>query len=99
MPDGSYFKGGSYFLYDNLFLLCAYMHGIKDAERELIWRVSLDFKIGATTYECLNTKTGEPWKPNMGWNVAIYSIWRKLVDEGKADNKLFEEIDKIVKNQ
>ena len=96
MPDGRYFKGGSYFLYDNLFLICAYLHGIKESENELIERISLDFKIGATTYECLNTVTGEPWKPNMGWNVAIYSIWRKLVDEGKADPKLFNEIDRIV---
>jgi hypothetical protein len=99
MPDGRYLKGGSYFLYDNLFLIDAYLHGVKEAEDELIERVSLDFKIGATTYECLNTKTGEPWKPNMGWNVAIYSFWRKLVDEGKASNRLFETIDQIVKNK
>jgi hypothetical protein len=96
MPDGRYFKGGSYFLYDNLFLINAYLHGVKEAEDELIERVSLDFKIGATTYECLNTKTGEPWKPNMGWNVAIYSFWRKLVDDGKASNRLFETVDRIV---
>jgi hypothetical protein len=97
MPDGRYFKGGSYFLYDNLFLIDAYLHGVKEAEEELIERVSLDFKIGATTYECLNTKTGEPWKPNMGWNVAVYAIWRKLVDEGRASNRLFETVDRIVK--
>lgn len=96
MPDGRYFKGGSYFLYDALFLIDAYLHGVKEAEDELIERVSLDFRIGATTYECLNTKTGEPWKPNMGWNVAIYSFWRKLVDDGKASNRLFEKIDQIV---
>ncbi len=95
IPDGGYFRGGSFFLYDNLFLIDAYLHGIKEAEGELIWRTSLDFEIGNTTYECLNTKSGEPWKPNMGWNVAIYSIWRKLVDEGKADAKLFERIDKL----
>ncbi len=99
MPDGRYFRGGSYFLYDSLFLIDAYLHGVKEAEDELIERVSIDFKIGATTYECLNTKTGEPWKPNMGWNVAIYSIWRKLVDEGKASNRLFETIDEIVNQQ
>jgi len=98
MPDGRYFKGGSYFLYDNLFLIDAYLHGVKEAEDELIERISLDFKIGATTFECLNTKTGEPWKPNMGWNVAVYAIWRKLADEGKASNRLFETIDRIVKN-
>lgn len=31
-------------------------------------------------------------------NVAVYSIWRKLADEGKASLKLFNEIDQIVKN-
>jgi len=97
MPDGQYCQGGSFFLYDNLFLIDAYLHGIKEAADELSWRASLDFGIGATTYECLNTVTGEPWKPNMGWNVAIYSIWRKLVDEGKADDRLFNKIDSIVK--
>ncbi len=99
MPDGQYCKGGSYFLYDNLFLINAYLHGIKEAADELSWRVSLDFAKGGTTYECLNTLTGEPWKPNMGWNVAIYYIWRKLVDEGKADKKLFTDIDKILARQ
>jgi hypothetical protein len=94
-PDGEYARGGSFFLYDNLFLIDAYLHGIKEAEDQLIWRVSMDFQIGNTTYECLNTKTGNPWKPNMGWNVAIYSIWRKLVDEGNASPKLFENINKI----
>jgi hypothetical protein len=98
MPDGRYLKGGSYFLYDDLFLIDAYLHGIKEAEDELIWRTSLDFAIGSTTYECLNTVTGEPWKPNMGWNVAIYSFWRKLMDEGRADDKLFKKIDSIVVN-
>lgn len=96
--DGGYFRGGSYFLYDNLFLIDAYLHGIEQAEDELVWRASLDFEIGSTTYECLNTKTGEPWKPNMGWNVAIYSIWRKVVDEGKASSRLFDHIDEIVEN-
>ncbi|HEV8082153.1 MAG TPA: hypothetical protein VGP55_03075 [Chitinophagaceae bacterium] len=99
MPDGRYFRGGSYFLYDNLFLINAYLDGIKGAEEELKWRVGLDFKIGGTTYECLNTLTGEPWKPNMGWNVAIYSIWRKLMDQGKASNSLLNYIDSLAGNK
>jgi hypothetical protein len=94
MPDGRYFRGGSYFLYDNLFLIDAYLHGIAEAEQALIWRVCLDFKAGNTTYETLNTKTGEPWKPNMGWNVAIYAFWQQLVDQGKADGKLFEAVNR-----
>ncbi|MEO7767696.1 MAG: hypothetical protein ABIS01_09730 [Ferruginibacter sp.] len=98
MPAGSYFCGGSFFLYDNLFLMDAYLHGIKEAENELIWRTSLDFKLGATTYECINTKTGEPWKPNMGWNVAIYACWKKIIDMGLAGKSLFNKIDIIMDN-
>ncbi len=96
--DGQYFRGGSYFLYDNLFLLDAYLHGIPEAEGELMWRIGLDFKAGNTTYECLNTLNGEPWKPNMGWNVAIYAFWQHLVDQKLASTKLFEHIDKIAAN-
>lgn len=95
MPDGRYFRGGSYFLYDNLFLIDAYLHGVKGAEDLLFWRVGLDFRIGNTTYETLNTKTGEPWKPNMGWNVAVYAIWRQLVDDGRASGKLFQHVNSI----
>ena len=97
MPDGQYFRGGSYFLYDNLFLIDAYMHGIEGAEDLLKWRVGLDFSTGATTYETLNTLDGEPWKPNMGWNVAVYAFWRRLIDEGKADDGLLKHINGIVK--
>jgi hypothetical protein len=92
MPDGRYFRGGSYFLYDNLFLIDAYLHNVAGAGEQLTWRIGLDFGIGNTTYECLNTKTGEPWKPNMGWNVAIYAIWRDLVDRGLADDTLLRTI-------
>ncbi|NJK86049.1 MAG: hypothetical protein HC906_08895 [Bacteroidales bacterium] len=67
LTDGTYFRGGSYFLYDNLFLIDAYLHDIEGAKELLKWRTSIDFKLGNTTFECLNTKTGEPWKPNMGW--------------------------------
>jgi hypothetical protein len=95
--EGTYVQGGSWFLYDNLFLIDSYLHGIKEAEDELIRRVSMEFENGGTTFECINTKNGEMWKPNMGWNIAIYAIWHKLIKEGKADDKLFKGIDSIVK--
>lgn len=97
MPKGSYQNGGSWTLYDMLFLIDAYLYNIKGSEDEVIWRSSLDYKIGSTIYECINTKTGEPWKPNMGWDVAVYAFWNQLIKDGKADDKLFNEIDKIVK--
>lgn len=95
MSEGSYQHGGSWMLYDMLFLLDAYLHGIDGAKQELLWRATLDFKIGGTTFECIDTKTGEPWKPNMGWNVAVYSFIKTLVDQGKMDNEIFDAIDKV----
>ena len=95
ISDGQYFRGGSFYLYDALFLMDAYLHGISGSEDVLIWRTSLDFSSGGTTFECLNTMTGEPWKPNMGWNVAVYAYWRKLMEQGKAGNRLFRTIDSL----
>ena len=95
ISQGSYQNGGSWMLYDMLFLLDAYLHGIKGAKQELLWRATLDFKIGGTTFECIDTKTGGPWKPNMGWNVAIYSFIKSCVDQGKMNNELFDAIDKV----
>jgi hypothetical protein len=96
MPVGFYQRGGSWTLYDNLFLVDCYLHNIKGAEEELIWRGTLDFKLGATTFECINTKTGEPLKPNMGWNSAVYYVVRKLVDEKKMEPTLFTAVNAIV---
>ncbi|MBV6645916.1 MAG: hypothetical protein KI790_10725 [Cyclobacteriaceae bacterium] len=86
--DGEYFRGGSYFLYDNLFLMTCYLHGIEDALELLEWRIGLDFSLGGTTYEHINTLTGEPNKPNMGWNVAVYALWNELVSKGLASRDL-----------
>jgi hypothetical protein len=98
MPNGQFLKGGSYFLFDNLFLIDAYLHGVENAEKELIERVCLEFKRGKTTYETVNTKTGEITNPNMGWNVAVYAFWKQLVLEGKADGKLFDAVNKVVRD-
>jgi hypothetical protein len=97
LTDGKYQKGGSWTLYDMLFLTNCFAHGIQGAEDELIWRASLDFKIGATSYECINTITGEPWKPNMGWNSAIYRLW-SLITNNISKNKLFQNIHLIVED-
>jgi hypothetical protein len=94
--EGKYQHGGSWMLYDMIFLMDAFLHGVEGAEEQLIWRGCLDFKIGNTTYECIDTKTGEPWKPNMGWNIAVYAFWRKLIEQGRATDRLFKAIDKEI---
>ena len=78
-----------------LFLIDSYLHGAPGSKEEVIWRGSLDFKIGGTYFEYLDTVTGEPNKANQGWDAAVYAIWKKLIEKGKADSSLFEEIDKI----
>lgn len=96
IPDGRYYCGGSYFLYDNIFLLNAYLHHIEGAAELLKWRIALDFKIGSTTYETINTKSGEPWKPNMGWNVAIYAFLRKLETENRVSKDFTNSLNQLI---
>jgi len=92
---GGYQWGGSWYLYDMLFLIDSYLHHASGALNEIKWRGSLDFKLGGTYFEHIHTITGKPEKPNQGWDAAIYAIWKRLVEEGKADNSFFYEIDKV----
>ncbi len=92
---GNYQFGGSWFLYDMLFLIDSYLHNAPGALDEIKWRGSLDFKLGGTYFEYINTINGKPNKANQGWDAAVYFIWRKLIDQGKADNSFFDEIDNI----
>ncbi|MFO7637499.1 MAG: hypothetical protein R6W96_09340, partial [Clostridia bacterium] len=89
---GVYQWGGSWYLYDQLFLISAYLHGIEQAEEEMIWRTILELDLGGTTHEHINTATGKPGKPSLGWNAAIYAIWDQLMQEGKASNRYFEAV-------
>ena len=88
--DGDYQRGGSWYLYDMLMLMDAYLAGAKDAEDELIWRTRLEFETGNTTHEYINTVTGLPHKANMGWNAAVYVLWREVIKNGKATNWFFD---------
>lgn len=92
---GYYIWGGSYYLYDMLFLMDSYLHGAIGASDELIWRGTLDFKLGGTYFEHINTVTGDLGKDNQGWNGAIYALWKNLMDKGKVDSSLIEAIDKL----
>ena len=80
-----------------LFLINSYLHGAPDALSEIIWRSSLDFKLGGTYFEHINTITGKLGKSNQGWNAAVYVIWDKLVKDGKADDSMFDAINKLQK--
>ena len=93
--NGNYQCGGSWYLYDMLMLMDAHLHGAKDAEDLMIWRTTLEFATGGTTHEYLNTVTGKPAKPNMGWNSAVYGLWSELIRQGKASDRFFKAIDAL----
>jgi len=92
---GKYIWGGSYYLYDMLFLMDSYLHEAIGASDEIIWRGTLDFKKGGTYFEHINTATGKLGKKNQGWNGAIYALWKNLMDKGKIDSSLIEAVDKL----
>lgn len=92
---GNYQYSGSWFLYDMLFLIDSYLHKVPGALDELVWRGTLDFKLGGTYFEYINTVSGKPEKANQGWNAAVYAIWDKLIENGKADQTLYDAIDHI----
>lgn len=93
---GDYSWGGSYYLYEMLFHMAAYIHGEKQAEDNMIERSAIDFRVGGTYFEHINTVTGRGNKPNQGWNCCVYPIWQKMIEKGMADERFFLEMEKIL---
>lgn len=96
LKPGEYAYGSSYYLYEMLFHIGGYLHHAEGAEKELIARGKLDFMIGGTFYEHINTVTGVGNKANQGWNCAIYSIWKQLMERGIADDTFFREMEAVL---
>ncbi len=95
IEEGLYQFGGSWYLYDMHMLMDAYLAGAPDAEDRMIWRTKLEFEKGNTTHEYINTRTGIPFKPNMGWNAGIYGMWKELIRQGKATERFLNEINRL----
>lgn len=93
--DGSYQCGGSWYLYDMQMLMDAYLHGAPDAEDEMIWRTKLEFAKGGTTHEHIDTRTGQAFKPNMGWNSGVYGLWKEMMKKGLCSDRFLREIDAL----
>lgn len=91
--DGEYMCGGSWYLYDMLLLMDAYLHGAKDAEDLMIWRTKLEFELGGSAHEFINTASGKATQPNYGWNAGVYALWSELVKQGRAPHRFLDEID------
>ena len=93
---GHYIWGASYFIYEMLFHIAAHLHGAEEAEQNVINRTMLDLSLGSTYFEHVDTDTGKPNKANQGWNAAIYAIWQQLIDEGRATDRYFREVDQYL---
>lgn len=93
---GYYSWGGSYYIYEMLFHMAAYIHGAENAEDNMIWRSGVDFKIGGTYFEHINTVTGDGNKANQGWNCCVYPIWQSFIEKGIATDRFFKEMDKLL---
>lgn len=96
---GRYSWGGAYFLYDMLALLDAVLHKIEGAEDAVIWRTALEIEAGGTYFENMNTLTGEPGKPNQGWNAAIYALWRIMMEKGIVTDRYLRAIDELIEKR
>lgn len=90
--DGAYTRGACWFIYDSLFLLAGALHGIPAAAPLLVWRVRQELDQYGTTHECLNSITGAPHKPNMGWTVAIYALMRHFVKAGSLHPQVLAQV-------
>ena len=93
---GHYIWGSSYFIYEMLFHIDAYVHGAPDAEQHIIDRTMIDLSLGSTYFEHIDTVSGQPNKANQGWNAAIYAIWKQLMNEGRAGSRYFDEVEKYL---
>ncbi len=97
LPPGRYTYGGAWYLYDMLCLMDCHLHGVAGAEEQMIWRTKLEFEAGGTYHEYIDTSTGEPGKPNYGWNAAVYGLWRILMDKGVVSQRFFRAVNDAVR--
>ena len=93
IETGRYANGGSYHVYEMLFHIAAYLHGISDAEKNLTERLMIDLDFDGATHEYMHTIKGIGVKANQGWNAAIWAIWNDLIKRGKATDAYFRAAD------
>ena len=93
IETGRYANGGSYHIYEMLFHIAAYLHGMPDAETNLTERLMIDLDYDGATHEYMHTIKGIGVKANQGWNAAIYAIWEELIQRGQATDAFFKAAD------
>lgn len=92
---GNYCYGGSWYLYDMLCLLDCVLHQVPGAEEQAIWRTRLEFELGGTYHEFIDTRRGLARTPNYGWDAGAYALWRAFMARGRVRGRLFQEIDSL----
>lgn len=95
---GRYYNGGSYHIYEMLFHICAYLHNVEDAEKNMIERLMIDLDYDGATHEYMHTVRGFGGKPNQGWNASIYAFWEELVKRGRATTAFFDAAEAKLKS-
>ena len=93
IETGRYANGGSYHVYEMLFHIAAYLHGMPDAEKNMTERLMIDLNFDGATHEYMHTIRGIGVKSNQGWNAAIWAIWNELIKRGKATDAYFRAAD------
>ena len=96
MAVGCYQNGGSWHLYEMLFHIAGHLHGMLDAQQNLIDRLAVDLRYGGATYEYMHTIKGNGVKANQGWNASVYAIWEELIARGVATDRFFREADAML---
>ena len=93
IETGRYANGGSYHIYEMLFHIAAYLHGVPDAEKNMTERLMIDLNFDGATHEYMHTVKGIGVKANQGWNASIWAIWNELIQRGKATDAYFRAAD------
>ena len=93
IETGRYANGGSYHVYEMLFHIAAYLHGVSDAEKNMTERLMIDLDFDGATHEYMHTVKGIGVKANQGWNAAIWAIWNELIKRGRATDAYFRAAD------
>lgn len=93
IETGRYANGGSYHVYEMLFHIAAYLHGVPDAEKNMTERLMIDLDYDGATHEYMHTIKGKGVKANQGWNASIWAIWNELIQRGKATDAFFRAAD------
>ena len=96
LEQGAYANGGSYYLYNMLFLIDCYLHGVCSEPRMKSSGEPELNSSGAAPITNISTRAPvNPAKPIKAGMARFTRFWQQLIERGKADDRFLREIDKI----